>query len=121
MEDKSTCIYCGDEWYSVHYKNGYCHTCQQNGAMDREIGKKKNDTKVKLFFLLVLAFFILMLLSGCNEDKFVAAIDPNHEIKHNGETYETYISNKVTIIDINGDTVIIDGGEVCNIYRKKKQ
>jgi len=29
-------------------------------------------------------------------------------------------SNEVTLIDINGDTVIIDGGEICDIYRKKK-
>jgi len=34
-ERKERCIHCNEEWYSIHYKDGVCHLCQQKGLPGR--------------------------------------------------------------------------------------
>lgn len=28
-EQQESCIHCGAHWYSIHYRDGVCHTCQK--------------------------------------------------------------------------------------------
>lgn len=59
-ERKETCIHCGKEWYSIHYKDGVCHSCQQVNLPGREKLKKIEKRKliVGLIVIAILTYFL---------------------------------------------------------------
>lgn len=69
MDDErmEKCIHCGDVWYSIHYKNGYCYDCQQKGL---HLKKETFFSKYGLHFILMLATGVLALLFLWLIDKF---------------------------------------------------
>lgn len=64
-EDKEICRGCGDEWYSKWYKDGFCHTCQNDGTHEeflwqRHIAKVVGITiKVVTCGLIVLSLYLI--------------------------------------------------------------
>ncbi len=63
-ERKEVCIHCGNEWYSIHYKDGVCHSCQGKGFLGRKALAEKSSSRhlrgALLLVLLVIAFVILL-------------------------------------------------------------
>jgi len=67
-ERKEACIHCGDVWYSIHYRDGVCHSCQELGKPGRiqlileATYRLKIVTAVLLFilFIIILSFFGLI-------------------------------------------------------------
>lgn len=61
-ERKEHCIHCGAEWYSIHYKDGVCHSCQQRCLPGRtELARR--DTREIIAItgaLVILAVVVLM-------------------------------------------------------------
>ena len=33
-DEKATCKGCGSVWYVMHYKGGFCHSCQNDGTYE---------------------------------------------------------------------------------------
>jgi hypothetical protein len=65
-ESKSTCVSCGTTWYTKHFKNGFCHDCQTNGAMQKAIDKIKfkrflSKLFTAVFYVIVVIFAIILL------------------------------------------------------------
>jgi hypothetical protein len=67
MEDerREDCIHCGENWYSIHYRDGVCHSCQQKHLPGRaELARRKRHIQVMyglgivgLLFLIALRIF----------------------------------------------------------------
>ncbi len=58
-EKTEVCIHCGKTWYSMHYKDGVCHSCQEKWL------KGRNEIKLDLLIkkLIILTVVVLILLS----------------------------------------------------------
>jgi len=58
---KETCIHCGKEWYSIHYKDGVCPSCQALGKP----GISKIEAKgrfIETVFYAIISLIILLIL-----------------------------------------------------------
>ncbi len=63
---KETCIHCGAVWYSIHYKNGVCHTCQQKNKPGRTVLKQhpiRFGRTILVIPLIILVVILCYLLS----------------------------------------------------------
>jgi hypothetical protein len=59
-ERKVHCKECGEYWYESHYKNGYCHSCQQKGFhLTKEISLETLIWRV--IVVLVIITFLLII------------------------------------------------------------
>jgi hypothetical protein len=64
-EGKEACIHCKAIWYSIHYKDGVCHSCQQLKKPGRSVLAACEWRKECLIrigftaFLLLLAWLLL--------------------------------------------------------------
>lgn len=60
-ERKIICKECGNYWYEIHYKNGYCHSCQQKGLhLNEEISLY---TYIWRFIIVLVIITLLVLIS----------------------------------------------------------
>jgi len=59
---KEPCIHCGDVWYSIHYKDGVCHKCQEKGLPGRTEIAKKRRSKSRRRLLITAAILILGII-----------------------------------------------------------
>jgi hypothetical protein len=58
-ERKEQCIHCGKIWYSIHHKDGVCHSCQQKGLPGRT-NINKGSRLVNVFGVSVLIAIMLL-------------------------------------------------------------
>ena len=65
-EKKETCIHCGREWYSIHYRDEVCHQCQQLGKPGREILATRQLLRQKAMIAVAGLIVILFLASFLN-------------------------------------------------------
>jgi len=58
QEEKENCIHCNKRWYSMHYRDGVCNSCQQMGKPGRTVLM----TRKRGFRLSLLAYGIAGLI-----------------------------------------------------------
>lgn len=59
-ERKEACIHCKKVWYSIHYQNGVCHSCQQQDRPGRAVllGQERRIRQFKIYCLLFVVLII---------------------------------------------------------------
>ena len=56
------CIHCNAHWYSIQYKDGVCHKCQQKGLSGRiEIEEKDKRTRRGVLVLVAVMFISVII------------------------------------------------------------
>lgn len=45
-EKQENCIHCNEKWYSIHYNDGVCNSCQRKGLKGRLVQKKRKEVFV---------------------------------------------------------------------------
>jgi hypothetical protein len=63
-ERKARCVHCGSEWYEKHYKDGLCHSCQQEDVPGLTERSKKAARKLLFWHIvkIVSAIIVTMLI-----------------------------------------------------------
>ena len=63
MEDerKEDCIHCGANWYSIHYRDGVCHRCYEQG-LPGKTALNAAKRKRQIVFIIILGCVILSTL-----------------------------------------------------------
>ena len=81
-EPMETCRHCGDEWYSVHYKNGYCHSCQKKGLhmKGETIVFTRAWDKAVFFFAFALGI-VEVVVSFCTLGLYGRLVRPNFSVR----------------------------------------
>lgn len=66
QEKKEACIHCGNVWYSIHYRDGVCHQCQQLGKPGRAelAARKRSFQRTLVIGVLTLCLLILRAIFG---------------------------------------------------------
>ena len=60
-EGQETCIHCNTKWYSKHYKDGVCYSCQQQGKPGRSIMEQQKNTKKNIKLVIPVAIIIAIV------------------------------------------------------------
>jgi len=66
MEDErmECCIHCGNKWYSMHYRDGVCHSCQKKNLPGRNVMQERQERRgllaVIVTFLLIGGIIVYM-------------------------------------------------------------
>lgn len=66
-ERQESCIHCGQIWYSIHYRDGVCHACQQKQLPGRtELREQDSADRMNtvVLYILFVFFLISILLLG---------------------------------------------------------
>ncbi|MBT6691547.1 hypothetical protein HOB10_04410 [Candidatus Parcubacteria bacterium] len=47
QEEQEHCIHCNEKWYSIHYRDGVCHSCQQKNLPGRtELARRSRHIRI---------------------------------------------------------------------------
>ena len=61
-ERQEYCIHCNKKWYSIHYWDGVCHSCQKKGLPGRMAIQARRDVRERIFTLAILTFLVILYL-----------------------------------------------------------
>ncbi len=59
-ERQEKCIHCNKQWYSKHYRDGVCHSCQQKNLPGRTALERRENIQSKV------AWVVGILAQACN-------------------------------------------------------
>jgi hypothetical protein len=60
-EDKAKCIWCGEEWYIIHHKDGVCNSCQKKNLPGLRALENRSAIKtILVLFIITIAIFAIL-------------------------------------------------------------
>lgn len=60
-ERQENCIHCNKRWYSKHYRDGVCHSCQQKGLPGRTVIENRQRRQTKIAFAIGIGAILFLL------------------------------------------------------------
>lgn len=64
MQDErmERCIHCGEEWYSIHYRDGVCHSCQKKQLSGRSVMQEKRGDLLRNIALAIVIGVVIIFM-----------------------------------------------------------
>ena len=62
-ERQEHCIHCNKKWYSMHYQDGACYSCQKKGLPGRMAIQAARDVRERIFTLAFVALLAILYIA----------------------------------------------------------